>query len=195
MTSIGTIIINQIKETLQLKKNNNLNQLTPEEIELLINHTYHILQGQLQFTIEPTTHTDYHPEYHQKTIILNHYPIQEILGIKTNNNEIPTGEYYLHEETGIIHLQQHIRGDLEITYTTGLTINEIQTLITPLLTDMIIYENNKDNNTSTGAISSIKEGDVTVSYDNNTNLYNNILSRIEWLNNKYVIYNAKAKLF
>lgn len=69
-----------------------------------------------------------------------------------------------------------------MSYSSGLPYFIVKSIITPLVTDMIIYS---ITNNSDGDISSIKEGDVSINYDNSTTLGNRINARITDLINRY----------
>ena len=80
---------------------------------------------------------------------------------------------------------------LVIEYCYGLSDEEIQNKINPLISDMVLYGfTSLDNNA--GDISSIHEADQSVSYDTSNSLGNRIYSRIDALKSAYN-YSARIR--
>lgn len=171
-----------------LKINNITTEFTDEELEYLINQKIIELQGLLGFDITPTTHTEIIRHYHDNKLILNYYNLTTIQELTLNNINISDMVQVIDNELSIIYFIKNMHGLLKITYITCLPENKIITYINPLLGDMIMYtlQDNWGKDATT-----IKEGDVSVSYDANLSLGNRILTRIQDLKNAY---NARVRL-
>ena len=113
------------------------------------------------------------------------YPIIDVNSFKIDGVELTKNDdYVLDEFGGIFYLNKNHTGMLVIEYTQGLSDEDIQNKINPLISDMVLYGfTSLDNNA--GDISSIHEADQSVSYDTSNSLGNRIYSRIDALKSAY----------
>lgn len=130
--------------------------------------------------LSPLNHHYYSNDFHGSYVMLPYYPIKSIESMTINNN--PITDYVLIDEIGVIYFEQEFYGVLDIQYSEGLS-EEVMRLVEPLLTDMIIYYLNGDVSKDA---TSIKEGDITISYDSGLSLGNRINNQLENLK-KYSI--------
>lgn len=102
--------------------------------------------------------------------LLPNYPVKEITEVKLDDEILDPEDYYIDKQNGIIRWKQELIGNvLEITYV--IEPDEfIIDLINIIVLDMILY--NISNNTD--EISTVKEGDVSVSYNTNNSTSNRI---------------------
>ena len=149
-----------------------------------IYNTYlnYILQ-QTGIQVEPTTatYTDINEtKFNNKNYILPTCPINSIEEIIIDNKKIPTTQYITNLESGIIRWKTQQEGDtLQVTYTTQIDEETIQ-LITATILDLIYY--NLDTNPSKD-IKTLKEGDISITYDSDNSTANKINKNLETLKN------------
>ena len=121
------------------------------------------------------------------------YPVLKVNSFKIGGVELTeeNDDYVLDESSGIFYLNKNYIGMLVIEYCYGLSDEEIQNKINPLISDMVLYGfTSLDNNA--GDISSIHEADQSVSYDTSNSLGNRIYSRIDALKSAYN-YSARIR--
>ena len=113
------------------------------------------------------------------------YPILNVTSFKIDGVELTEDDDYVLDETaGIFYLNSFHTGMLVIEYCHGLSDEDIQTKLNPLISDMVLYGfTSLDSNA--GEISSIHEADQSVSYDTSNSLGNRIYTRIEGLKASY----------
>lgn len=117
-------------------------------------------------------------KFKNKNYLLYDYPIDELISVQVDDKEITPTEYYLDKTNGILRWKTiPIGEELQITYTTILEPETIS-LITATLLDLIYY--NLDTN-PTKNITSLKEGDVSISYDTNNSTSTNIKNNLDKL--------------
>lgn len=153
-----------------------------DELTVFLDYKIHELEALLGFPIEETEKTDLFKNSKGETILLNFYPVVEVLEVKLDGNILE--DYTVNSNTGVIYFKPtvNLNGLVEVSYVVGLPYSVIKSIVIPLLTDMIIYT---VTNAVDGDVSSIKEGDVSISYDNSTTLGNRINNRIDNLRNRY----------
>lgn len=101
---------------------------------------------------------EYTKEFSGDVYVTDNYPIKQLCELTINGSNITPDKI---EENGIIHLSKSYHGKLQIRYIVGLTTDDINNYLIPLV--VAVIENKAGMN-----ISSITEGDVSVSYNNNT---------------------------
>lgn len=153
-----------------------------DDLELLLNNKFEELQGLLGFDIVETSHKQYNRNYRGDTLILDYLNVLEIYEIQIDGGILGEDEYVLDENLGIIYFNKPQHGFIIIKYTCGLKDQEYNTLIKPLLLDMITYS--VDNNPNKDA-TSIKEGDISITYDSTLVLGARINNRIKELRNQF----------
>ena len=111
------------------------------------------------------------------------------------SNILTEEDYVLNKTIGVIYLNKLCKGLLSVNYITKISDADFNKIVKPLLVDMVIYDLlNRGKRINEGVMSSIKEMDVTVSYDTSSSLGNRIYMRIDDLKSRYSVSRAKAKL-
>ena len=126
-----------------------------------------------------TTHTDYINIFHDNKYITNFYPVllDDDITIKLNDNIVEPVKV---TKEGIIYFKNNMHGVLEVTYNVGIDDDDINNYIIPLIVAMI--KNNENRN----GISSISEGDISISYNATTGtVATSIDDIIKNIRNKY----------
>ncbi|MBX7076660.1 MAG: hypothetical protein K1X33_05040 [Methanobacteriaceae archaeon] len=166
---------------------------TDNVLEKLINFytDYIVSYTGIDFDEHEHTVVDTCPIFRTNSYLLGFYPVVEIESIELDGNVINESSYKLDKNNGIIYwIDDSIDGDvLEIVYISQIRDNLILNTFVPLLKDMIycsLEPNNKGN------IVSVKEGDVTVTYDSNSTMSNFIINRLDLLKNLY--YGSKTQM-
>ena len=173
--------INEVRNRLNLESIDDAD-LSDDDINLLIINKLDELQGLLGFDIVETSHKQYIRNYNDNLLILDYLNVLEVYEVSLNNTILCESEYVLDENLGIIYFNKTQNGFLIIKYTCGLNETQLNTLIKPLLLDMITYTLN--DNPELNA-TSIKEGDVSIGYDATLLLGQKINNRIQNLKNSY----------
>lgn len=150
---------------------------TDDELSTLIEYYIHLFDTLICFNYRPKEYTDY-CQISGSSLLLNHYPIQSISAIIENNRDYLSRIKYVNKSSGIIYFHESILGFITVNYISGFSDAEIEELIKPVIIELIIYGIKYGVN---GVITNLKEGDVSVSYDNSMN----IQSRIKDLNKRY----------
>lgn len=139
------------------------------------------LELELGLPLTPKSSKKIEPHFDDEYILVENFPIQSITSLKIGNKIFNTEEYILDESKGIIYLKSQGSGLLCLEYTHGLTEDEYG----PLLDLMVEYETDTGWNKNA---SSIKENNVTVSYDTSMGKGARIQSMINDLKLKYSCY-------
>lgn len=156
------------------------------QLELLLNNIQKELVGYTNVPISPTTHKRIIRNFHGDLCELEYYPVRQITSLKIGSRELTTDDYVLDEELGILYFNSHLCGMLVIEYCCQISEDMINNVVNPLIFDIIKYRLTT-NFSNDGAVSSMKEGDVSVNYDTNSSLGNLIQGRIKDLKNYYSI--------
>ena len=125
-----------------------------------------------------TVHEDYNPQFRGDVFMTDNYPVldDEVLRV-TIDDLVVTPEHITHE--GIIYLDKTYQGKLKCTYNVGLNGDDIQSYLLPLVVSMIQEKEGLN-------LSSITEGDVSISYNNSGTGYSSQVSQlVQALKNKY----------
>jgi hypothetical protein len=164
--------ISDLRELLQVYGIDD-SQYTDTQLQLLLKQARTYIGD-----VTPTSHTDYVERFNGKRYMTQYYPVGVDSVTILVDEESITPKYITEE--GIIYFDNMVTGELRCTYTQQLSEEEISDAILPLTVYMI-----KDN--IGGNMSSITEGDVSVSFDNNSTVStsNQINRLIESLRNKY----------
>lgn len=123
------------------------------------------------------------------TILLDYFPVLSVNSFTIADTELDADDYVLDSECGVIYLKNiYSEGFMDITYTVGFTDEQYQALIEPLLTLMVEYacDTGWDKDAS-----SIKEGEITVSYD--TSLGKGALIQ-QGLDNLRAMFNVQSRM-
>ena len=161
------------------KQYNIKSDLTDEEIERLIQMQINSALAMLGVSLEPTVHnyTKYH-HHPRKPLTL---PLPEVVGVDrvmVNGRELCSCDYFLDEINGIVHLTKHFGCcpvDVHVCYITRLSdlfLEKLKSLVLDMLLLVILPHDNEEG------IRSIKEGDVTVTYDDDWGWWNQVAKAI-----------------
>lgn len=163
-------------------------ELTDDDLESLIyfeiNHIASETGRELNLT--PHIDTELHFNSSRMEYNLKHYPVVEILEVSVDNQIIPSENYVVNKDAGIIKFIKQLPMDcnvLKVDYTSKETDNWIITNVQPVLLDIIKY---RLNNTPLKNVTSVKEGDVSVNYDTANSEYTLITQRLKQLRMKTV---------
>lgn len=169
---------------------------TDEELELLIEVKTKEIETLTGVDITPHDRAKTLGRFKGKMIQLSHYPVLNIANIFVNGYKLHSHDFNYNKELGVIYFHHKIRGSIRIEYTTGLDEFKYAELITPLLKDMVAYtisfgRTNDNFNGLAPYLSSLKEGDVSIGFNNNSVNggygYNiGIANRIDDLRNKFM---------
>lgn len=167
-----------------LKMNNITLDLTDEELINLCEVKLNQLEGLIGININPKVNTIYINNFSSDVIFLDYYPVISIQKLTIDDKELDSNDYNIVLKEGIIYFNHIFKGKIELEYLAGFTQQEFNSNIQSLLYDIILYTFQKADN-QFGEISSITEGNVSISYNSNTSLYTQINNKINSLKNKY----------
>lgn len=139
------------------------------------------LELELGLPLTPTTCKVMDNRFDDDLIMLQNFPVQSIESLKIDDYTLTEDDYVLDESKGIIYLKEHYKGFLYLEYIYCLNEDEFM----PLLDLMVEYES--DNGWDKNA-SSIKENNVTVSYDTSLGKGGKIQGMIDDLRSRYSVY-------
>ncbi len=169
---------------------------TDEELELLIKVKTKEIESLTGVDITPHDRLKTLGRFKGKMVQLSHYPVISVANVYINGHRLHTHDFSTNNKLGIIYFNHRIKGNLRIEYTTGLDEYEYAELITPLLKDMVGYtisfgRTNDNLNGLAPFLSSLKEGDVSIGFSNNSTNggygYNiGIANRIDNLRNRFM---------
>lgn len=153
---------------------------------LLNQATNNILSYLGIYTLEPQTYTDksLYNEHNPHQYLLKHYPVTELISVSiTNKYTDYTTQLDITEDidydanTGIVRLKNHNiqYHTITITYKSGFP-ESILSSIESLITDTILL-NSLPNDT--GNVTSLKEGDLSISYNTAHTLAGSIQTRLD----------------
>lgn len=139
------------------------------------------LELELGLPLTPQVKKQIEQNFDGKVILLQEFPVQSITLLRIGGMIIGSDDYILNESEGCIYLNAYYAGTLYLEYTYCLNESEYM----PILDLMLEYE--KDNSWNKNA-SSIKENNVTVSFDTSVGKAARIQSMISDLRNRYSCY-------
>ena len=143
------------------------NNLTDEELKRVIQIQLDSLLARLGVSLEPQPHNYTKYNHHPKTPLP--LPLDEIVGVDrviVNGTKLYSHEYFFDELNGIVYITKDYGccplSYVHVNYITRLSdifIEKLKSLLLDMLLLLLAPTNNDSN------IKSIKEGDVTVTYD------------------------------
>lgn len=136
------------------------------------------LEVEIGMPLQPKSVKQIDPNFNDNIILTSFYPIKEINTLKINDNRLSCSDYIVSEAEGIIYLNEAMSGTLCLEYKYALPENEYEGLLEMMM------ENEMDTNPYSNA-TSIKEENITVSYDSNSTKGAVIESLIADLRNRY----------
>lgn len=152
-----------------------------DELNNLINFHTGLFNTLICFNYNLTEYEEYYPVSEStRSLLINHYPIQSLSTLKIGDKDYTSNIKYLDKKPGIIYFKEPLTDDVSITYMSGFDETQVNELIKPLILDLIVYGVKYGVG---GVISSLSEGDVSVSYDTSMS----IQSRINDLNKRYCV--------
>ena len=174
------MIVNVDDVKLLYKQYNIQNNLTDEEIEQLIQMQINSVLAQLGVSLEPTIHNytkyNHHPK---KPLTLPLHEITVIDRVIVNGKRLHPNDYFFDEINGIVYITKNYGccplSYVHVNYITRLSdlfIEKLKSLVLDMLLLMILPHNNEEG------IKSIKEGDVTVTYDDDWGWWNQVAKAI-----------------
>lgn len=128
--------------------------------------------------------------FDDKNYLLPNYPVTEIEYIKVEDKEINPDKYLIDKENGIIRWKDRtIIGEyLEIKYKTQIKDPSLIGLINTIISDMIYYDLNPATDKN---LTSIHEGDVSITYNTSNSTGSRINSNINLLKSKYSLIRGR----
>lgn len=161
-------------------------EITPEKYDALLKVAKAELESRVIVPIEPTSYTQTMHDFKGDKIIVDMFPVESIHQLKINNTILyEDTDYQINYDDGIIYLKQPCWGFLKLEYIAGLSVNDYQKYITPLL--LLILQDKLDVGWDKNA-SSISEGDISVSYDTSLGIVATIQKGVDDLNNRFSTY-------
>lgn len=167
-----------------LKINNFQSDYSDEELNDMCNLKLNELENMIGLYINPVIKEEYIPTFCSNIVYLDFYPVLEIKQVMGDGNLFNAEDYILQKLEGLIFLKHNFIGELKIIYTVGFTQEQFNSKVQSLLYDIILYTLRNAEN-QYGEISSITEGNVSISYNSNTSLYTQINNKINNLKNMY----------
>lgn len=156
--------------------------LEDSQVESLIDYVINIITSETGRYIKPQSKEDIELHFKGNEYNTRHYPIKTVETVYSDDTLILASDYFVDYESGIIHFinipKTHV---LKVNYTVQESEEFINTKIMPLVVDMIIQ--NMGSNEFMG-MSSIHEGNTTVSFDSNLSFSASINRRLENLKRK-----------
>lgn len=136
------------------------------------------LEVEVGLPLIPKSAKELERNFQGSEILLSHYPLKEIKELKIDGETIDLDDVIILEDEGTVHLPREYSGDLYVEYTYGLPENEF----IPIVDLMMEYELDDDWKKD---VSSVKEINVSVSYDTSLSKGATIQNMINDLRNRY----------
>lgn len=136
------------------------------------------LEVEVGLPLIPKSAKELETNFQGSEILLSHYPLKEIKELKIDGETIDLDDVIILEDEGTVHLPREYSGDLYVEYTYGLPENEF----IPIVDLMMEYELDDDWKKD---VSSVKEINVSVSYDTSLSKGATIQNMINDLRNRY----------
>ena len=177
-----------------LKQQLNLERITydysDEDLELLLTNIVKEIIGYTNAPINAVTHKRIIRDFKSNMLELDYYPVTSISSLQIGSTTLSGTDYVLDEALGILYFDTELSGLLLCEYTCKCSDDTIENIINPLVFDIVKYRLTS-NFSTTGVMSSVKEGDVSVNYDTSTSLGNLIYGR---MNNLKATYSVRIRV-
>ena len=187
--------ITKIMELLQTKQVT----MTEEEVEALVKYYLNKIVSLTGISLDVNTHhyTLTNKDMVKK-VILPLYNIFDVDEVHCNFELVSDDDYFVDVKNGIIFFKKPLHNveHLHIKYLTRVSDEELDNVILPLVTDMIIdgIDNDGfDGGFGYGDISSIHEGGVSISFKSGTNLTDSINDRLKKLSDGLLLTSKVKK--
>ena len=162
-----------------------LSDYSDDDLEILVNSKSKELNGLLGLDVTPVHRKQFVSDFKGDIFRLNFYPVLSIARILLNGNPLKHHSYHVNIDLGLIYFNEYVTGDLEIFYLSGISDDMYNTMIVPLLRDMVAYTLTSHMIGSIEGVSSIREGDVSINYDTSNSRGKRITSKIDEIRNRY----------
>lgn len=173
-------------------------EIPDEQLKDLIQYNLDKIIGLTGITLDiETYHYTITDKRMVRKIILPLYDIFDVDEVHVDFELLDDSEYFVDNKNGVIFFKEPIpyAGHIHIKYLTKPDDALASSIITPLVTDMIINDQeNGDNDNGIGLggeISSIHEGGVSISFKSNSSLQDSINKRLDKLANGEISLTGK----
>jgi hypothetical protein len=119
---------------------------------------------------------EFFPQFHDDSVLLSDYPVV-VDSVEVTCDDVTVTPTHVTVE-GVVYFPEKQCGRLLVQYTVGLGTEDMEKYILPITVHLIMEKEGKN-------ISSISEGDISVSYDTNNTLNAQVTTLIQELKNKY----------
>lgn len=174
------ITVEEVQRMLTIKDIN----LSDEKVEGLIEYYTNKIVGLTGINLDVS-------EYHYtienkrlvKKIVLPLYNIFDVDQIHVDYKLINDKMYFVDYKNGVVFFKETIpyAEHIHIKYLTKIDDSVMNNVIIPLLIDMIIDGEDPSNSSISGDVTSIREGNTSISLSNSTSLKSSIQSRLDKL--------------
>lgn len=174
------ITVEEVQRMLTIKDIN----LSDEKVEGLIEYYTNKIVGLTGINLDVS-------EYHYtienkrlvKKIVLPLYNIFDVDQIHVDYKLINDKRYFVDYKNGVVFFKETIpyAEHIHIKYLTKIDDSVMKNVIIPLLIDMIIDGEDPSNSSISGDVTSIREGNTSISLSNSTSLKSSIQSRLDKL--------------
>ena len=174
------ITVEEVQRMLTIKDIN----LSDEKVEGLIEYYTNKIVGLTGINLDVS-------EYHYtienkrlvKKIVLPLYNIFDVDQIHVDYKLINDKKYFVDYKNGVVFFKETIpyAEHIHIKYLTKIDDSVMNNVIIPLLIDMIIDGEDPSNSSISGDVTSIREGNTSISLSNSTSLKSSIQSRLDKL--------------
>ena len=174
------ITVEEVQRMLTIKDIN----LSDEKVEGLIEYYTNKIVGLTGINLDVS-------EYHYtienkrlvKKIVLPLYNIFDVDQIHVDYKLINDKNYFVDYKNGVVFFKETIpyAEHIHIKYLTKIDDSVMKNVIIPLLIDMIIDGEDPSNSGISGDVTSIREGNTSISLSNSTSLKSSIQSRLDKL--------------
>ena len=174
MTNTNDITVQNVRDALSIY--GVTTGLTDSQITALIGYKTNELSELIGVPIGTVSKEYTNLDFLGNRVFLPLYPVNNITSIKLGDTDIT--DYKLKKNDGYIKLSTTLQGELTVNYDYGLNLDN---MLKNLIIDMIVSQCKYGLD---GGASSVREGDVSVTYNGN-GFNDNIQTRIDNLRNTY----------
>lgn len=143
------------------------------------------ISSRIGIPFSPTSQVQLERSFNRNILVVDFYPLHEVTLLQIGNTVLVEGDDFIVDKiNGIIYLEDFPKGFLKLEYSYCLTDEQLDIYVLPLLLDMCEYA--MDSGWDKDA-SSIKEGEITVSFDTSVGKGALIQSRLNDLKSQFGI--------
>lgn len=162
-----------------------LEDVTDDELKVLVDSKLSELEGLTGLNIKPSHRLETKTKFKGDILRLDFYPVLDFNSIRVNGHCLPPTKYHLNSRLGLVYFHRIIHGNVTVKYLSGADDEFIESVVAPLIKDMVAYTVTYNRLGLGGPVSSIKEGDVSVNYDTNNSYGKRISNAIADVKLKY----------